>query len=80
MEVGDRPINDADCTIISDYTDALSVARDPEDAAAHAAVMAERRGTGVANARQAFCPYCGRADNPGDFMTKQQICRSLGIR
>src|SRR5688572_13342395 len=26
-------------------------------------------GTGVANAKQAFCPYCGHADNPGDFMT-----------
>ena len=36
-------------------------------------------GTGVANARQAFCPYCGRADNPGDFMTKQQIEYGLSI-
>ena len=36
-------------------------------------------GTGVANARQAFCPYCGRADDPGDFMTKQQIEYGLSI-
>src|SRR5262252_1303649 len=36
-------------------------------------------GTGVANARQAFCPYCGHADNPGDFMTKQQIEYGLSI-
>ena len=46
VEVGDRPINDADCTIISDYADALSVARDPETAAADPAVMAERMATG----------------------------------
>ena len=43
---GDRPINDADCTIISDYADALSVARDPEAAAADPAVMAERMAAG----------------------------------
>ena len=46
MEVGDRPINDADCTIVSDYTDALSVARDPEAAAADPAVMAEGMAAG----------------------------------
>jgi len=46
VEVGDRPINDADCTIISDYADALSVARDPEAAAADPAVMAERMAAG----------------------------------
>ena len=46
MEVGDRPINDADCTIISDDTDALSVARDPEAAAAEPAVIAERMAAG----------------------------------
>ena len=46
VEVGDRPINDADCTIISDYDDALSVARDPEAAAADPAVMAERMAVG----------------------------------
>jgi len=46
VEVGDRPINDADCTIISDYADALSVARDPETAAADPAVMAERMAAG----------------------------------
>ena len=46
VEVGDRPINDADCTIITDYTDALSVARDPEAAAADPAVMAERMAAG----------------------------------
>ena len=46
MEVGDRPTNDADCTIISDCADALSVARDPEAAAADPAVMAERMAAG----------------------------------
>lgn len=46
VEVGDRPIGDADCTIISDYADALSVARDPEAAAADPAVMAERMAAG----------------------------------
>jgi len=47
VEVGDRPMNDADCTIISDYADALSVARDPEAAAADPAVMAERMAAGT---------------------------------
>jgi len=46
VEVGDRPIRDADCTIISDYADALSVARDPDAAAADPAVMAERMAAG----------------------------------
>jgi hypothetical protein len=45
VEVGDRPIDDADCTIISDYADALPVARDPDAAAADPAVMAERMAT-----------------------------------
>src|SRR5690606_34629702 len=45
-EVGDRPIKDADCTIISDYADALAVARDPEAAAADPAAMAERMAAG----------------------------------
>ncbi len=36
-------------------------------------------GTGVANAKKAFCPYCGHADYPGDFMTKQQIEYGLSI-
>jgi hypothetical protein len=46
VEVGDRPTNDADCTIISNYADALSVARDPEAAAADPAVMRERIAAG----------------------------------
>jgi len=46
VEVGDRPVNDADCTIISDYADALAVARDPEAAAADPAVIAERMAAG----------------------------------
>ena len=46
VEVGDRPIQDADCTIVSDYADALSVARDPEAAAADPAVMAKRLAAG----------------------------------
>jgi hypothetical protein len=39
-------LEDADCTIIRDYGDALSVARDPEAAAADPAVMAERIAAG----------------------------------
>lgn len=46
VEVGDRPITDADCTIISDYADALSVARDPEAAAADPSAMAARMAAG----------------------------------
>jgi hypothetical protein len=46
VEVGDRPIDDADCKIISDYDEARSVARDPEAAAADPAVMAERIAAG----------------------------------
>jgi hypothetical protein len=46
VEVGDRPIREADCTIISDYADALAVARDPEAAAADPAVIAERMAAG----------------------------------
>jgi hypothetical protein len=34
VEVGDRPAPDADCRVISDYSDALAIARDPEAAAA----------------------------------------------
>ena len=46
VEVGDQPINDADCTIISDYADALTIARDPEAAAAEPAMMAEHMAAG----------------------------------
>lgn len=42
IEVDDRPAGDADCTIISDYADALAIARDPEMAAADPEVIAER--------------------------------------
>jgi hypothetical protein len=46
VEVGDHPTDDADCTIITDYADALAAARDPEAAAADPAVMAERMAAG----------------------------------
>ncbi len=42
VEVGDRPAADADCTIISDYADALAIARDPDAGSADPAVMAKR--------------------------------------
>lgn len=46
VEVEDQLADDANCTIISDYTDALAVARDPDAAAADPSVMAERVATG----------------------------------
>jgi hypothetical protein len=42
VEVGDHPIDDADLRIVSDYTDALSIARDPDAPAAQPSAMAER--------------------------------------
>ncbi|MGB3409896.1 MAG: hypothetical protein WBA45_01760 [Microthrixaceae bacterium] len=42
VEVGNRPDPNADCRVISDYADALSVARDPESGSAKPA-EAERR-------------------------------------
>jgi hypothetical protein len=46
VEVGDRPTGDADLRIVSEYEDALLVARDPEAPAADAKVMAERMAAG----------------------------------
>jgi hypothetical protein len=46
VEVGDHPIDDVDCKIISEYEDALSVARDPEAPAADPKVITERLATG----------------------------------
>ena len=46
VEVGDRPTSDADCTIISDYADALAVANDPDAAAADPAEIAKRVAAG----------------------------------
>lgn len=42
VEVGDRPAPDADCRVISDYTDAVALARD-RDAATVDPEQAERR-------------------------------------
>jgi hypothetical protein len=42
VEVGDHPIDDADLKIVSDYADALSIARDPDARAAQQSAMADR--------------------------------------
>jgi hypothetical protein len=42
VEVGDHPIEDAELKIVSDYKDALAIARDPDVPAADPQVMAER--------------------------------------
>ncbi|MGE0687553.1 MAG: hypothetical protein AB7P33_12465 [Dehalococcoidia bacterium] len=46
VEVGDHPIETADFRIVSDYQDALPVARDPDAAAADPAVIQERLAAG----------------------------------
>jgi len=46
VEVGDRAIDDADVKIVSDYADALSIARDPDAPAAQPSAMAERMAEG----------------------------------
>jgi hypothetical protein len=46
VEVGDRPTGDADLRIVSEYEDALPVARDPEAPAAEPKAMAERMAAG----------------------------------
>ena len=45
-EVGDHPIDDADCKIVSEYEDALPVARDPNAPAADPRLMQERLASG----------------------------------
>jgi hypothetical protein len=42
VEVGDQAIDDADVRIVSDYEDALVIARDPDAPAAQQSVMEER--------------------------------------
>jgi hypothetical protein len=66
VEVGDRPTDDADCTIISDYAEALSIARDPEAPAADPAAMAER----IAD---------GRLEIIGDPSAAPAVLRELDI-
>jgi hypothetical protein len=46
VEVGDHPIDDADLKVVSDYTDALEVARDPGAPAADPKVVQERIAAG----------------------------------
>jgi hypothetical protein len=46
LEVGDHPTDDADLRIVSDYADALSIARDPDAPAAQQKVMEERMAAG----------------------------------
>jgi hypothetical protein len=66
VEVGDRPTDDADCTIISDYAEALSIARDPEAPGADPAAMAER----IAD---------GRLEIIGDPSAAPAVLRELDI-
>jgi len=42
VEVGDHPIDDADLKIVSNYADALAIARDPDAPAAQQSAMADR--------------------------------------
>lgn len=42
VDVVEAPVDDADCTIVSGYADALSVARNPDAAAADPQAMARR--------------------------------------
>jgi hypothetical protein len=42
VEVGDHPVDDADLRVVSDYADALSIARDPDAPAAQPSAMAAR--------------------------------------
>ena len=46
VAVADRPMEGADCTIVSDYADALAVARDPDAPADDPAVMQQRIAAG----------------------------------
>ena len=46
IEVGDHPREDADCTIVSEYAEALAVARNPEMAAADPKAVQERLASG----------------------------------
>jgi hypothetical protein len=66
LDVSDRPSPDADCTIVSDYADALAIARDPDAAANEEAAMAER----VAD---------GRLKIVGDPSAAPAVLRQLNI-
>jgi hypothetical protein len=46
IEVGDHPIDDSDLKVVTDYTDALDVARDPNAPAADPKVVQERIAAG----------------------------------
>jgi hypothetical protein len=46
VEVGDHPIDDADLKIVSDYEDALLVAREPEAPVAEQKMLEERMAAG----------------------------------
>lgn len=46
VEVGDRPTDDCDFRIVSDYEDALAIARDPDAPAAQPNMMEERMAEG----------------------------------
>jgi hypothetical protein len=46
IEVGDHPIDDADLKVVTEYTDALDVARDPDAPAADPKVVQERIAAG----------------------------------
>jgi hypothetical protein len=46
VSVSDRLTENADCTVVSDYAEALAIARDPSSPSADPAVMAERLADG----------------------------------
>ena len=46
VEIGDHPVEDADLKVVSDYQEALVVARDPEAPAADPNVVQERMAAG----------------------------------
>jgi hypothetical protein len=66
VSVSDRLAEDADCTVVSDYGEALAIARDPESPSADPAVMAER----VAD---------GRLTIEGDFSAAPSVLQEVNI-
>ena len=46
VEVGDHPLEEADFKVVSEYDDALAIARDPDAPAAQQSAMAERMAEG----------------------------------
>ena len=64
VDVRDGPTNDADCTITSDYAEALAIARDPEAASADPSAMAERIADGRLTIKaipRLRLPFCERS-------------------